>query len=128
RSKYIRDETFLLNDWMIFGTYDDGTVGICDGDADIFERVPKDVAEEICEARRVFCDKMQAIMNLGTRYDPLFSFETGLPLRVRHLNYIDGTCEKRASVVETLPKEWTPVDEIRVALGLTHRQMRDEVV
>ena len=60
RTKYILDEIFLLNTWFIFGTYPDGTVDITDGNTDILEYVPRDVAVEIVAKRKEFCDFMHS--------------------------------------------------------------------
>lgn len=55
KPKYLTEETLMLNRWMIFGTFPDDTVGISDGTDDIFDYVPKDVAERIIAARDAFC-------------------------------------------------------------------------
>jgi hypothetical protein len=54
RHKYLDEETPVLNRWFIFGTYPDGTVGISDGDQDIFSYVPQPIAVEIVNARNTF--------------------------------------------------------------------------
>lgn len=61
KGKYLTEETPVLNYWMIFGKFSDGTVGISDSDQDIFEHVPENVAKEIVEARNTFCDKIEEI-------------------------------------------------------------------
>lgn len=60
RTKYILDETFLFNTWFIFGEYPDGSVCITDGNADIMEYVPRDVAEEIISKRDEFCNFLRS--------------------------------------------------------------------
>jgi hypothetical protein len=61
KPKYLHDETESTASWFIFGEYPDGTVGICDGDRDIFEYVPRDVAERIVKARNDFVDTLVAL-------------------------------------------------------------------
>lgn len=59
RDKYLFDETSVLKYWFIMGTYPDGTVGICDGDEDIFSYVPLEVAQEIVKARKEFLEVIE---------------------------------------------------------------------
>lgn len=54
KQKYIDEETPELNRWMIFGEYPDGSVGISDGQIDIFTHVPRDKALLIVTARNAF--------------------------------------------------------------------------
>jgi hypothetical protein len=54
KPKYLTDETFATRAWMVFGEYDDGTVGISDGDTDIFSHVPHQAATDIVVARNEF--------------------------------------------------------------------------
>lgn len=61
KAKYLHDETEATASWFIFGEYSDGTVGICDGDRDIFERVPRHVAEKIVASRNRFVDELVAL-------------------------------------------------------------------
>ena len=56
KEKYLFDETFVLNDWMIFGEFEDGTVGISDASNDIFEHVQREIALELIEARNEFTE------------------------------------------------------------------------
>jgi hypothetical protein len=56
RAKYLDEETPVLSRWIVFGEFDDGTVGISDMNSDIFEHVPRDVAEQIIDARNAFVD------------------------------------------------------------------------
>jgi hypothetical protein len=64
RMKYLTEETFLLNRWMIFGTYPDGSVCISDGQEDIMEWVPRDQAERIIAARDAFCGVIEEELGL----------------------------------------------------------------
>lgn len=54
KPKYLDCETEATAAWFIFGDYPDGTVGVCDGDRDIFKHIPRDVAERIVKARNEF--------------------------------------------------------------------------
>lgn len=56
KEKYLIDETDKLKDWFIFGERDDGTVDINDGDEDIFINVPREIAQEIIDARDSFTE------------------------------------------------------------------------
>lgn len=62
RAKYIDEETPMFARWFVFGRFDDGTVSICSGDTDIFDRVPADVAEKIIKARNEFCDVIVGVL------------------------------------------------------------------
>lgn len=71
KPKYVEDETPMLARWMVFGTYDDGTVGISDGQEDIFVGVPPAAAESIVQARDVFVDAMmQHLSDFGETHQP----------------------------------------------------------
>lgn len=61
REKYLVFETPVLNGWIVFGQYENGTVGISDGDTEIFSHVPLDIAERLVAARNVFC---QTVLNV----------------------------------------------------------------
>lgn len=65
KPKYIQDETLATNKWMVFGTYPDGSVGICDGDNDILINVPPAAAERIVSARNAFVDVLLHELNDG---------------------------------------------------------------
>lgn len=68
RAKYITEETPVLNSWIIFGYYDDGSVNISDANMEIFSHVPKDVAERIIKARNAFCAEIEDIFcNFGAK-------------------------------------------------------------
>lgn len=65
RVKYLTEETLCLNRWFTFGTFPDGSVGICDGTNDIMDYVPKEAADRICTARNAFCDVIENELGLG---------------------------------------------------------------
>ncbi len=69
RTKYLDEETPVINQWFIFGTYPDGSVGISDGQEDIVEWIPRKLAEEIIEARNAFSVKFVEVINRGTKFD-----------------------------------------------------------
>jgi len=58
KAKYIDTECLATNRWCILGEYQDGTVSITDGTDDIMEHVPKDVAQNIVDARNTFVDTL----------------------------------------------------------------------
>lgn len=58
KPKYLESETEATCAWCIFGEFPDGTVGICDGDRDIFDRVPRETAEKIVAARNEFVERL----------------------------------------------------------------------
>jgi hypothetical protein len=58
KTKYLDEETPVLNRWIIFGTYPDGSVGINDGQEDILEWVPEPIAQDIVAARNLFVEKV----------------------------------------------------------------------
>jgi len=65
RPKYLFDETFILNSWLIFGEHTDGTVDITDAANDIFENVPRSIAEEIIAARDTFLEVVAKHFAMG---------------------------------------------------------------
>lgn len=54
KRKYIDEETPVISQWMIFGEFPDGTVGVSDGTNDIFDWCPREKAEAIVKAREEF--------------------------------------------------------------------------
>lgn len=58
REKYLVFETPVLNGWIVFGHYENGTVGISDGDTEIFSYVPLDVARRLVAARDSFVEEI----------------------------------------------------------------------
>lgn len=63
KTKYIDEETPMFARWMAFGTRSDGTTDICSGDTDVFECVPRDIAERIIAARHDFIDVIMRELN-----------------------------------------------------------------
>lgn len=63
KTKYVDEETPMFARWMIFGEYPDGSVCVCSGDDDIFEYMPKEVAEKVIAARDAFVDAMMEAIN-----------------------------------------------------------------
>lgn len=59
RQKYV-DETVGV--WIIFGEHMDGTVDVSDQRRDVFEGLPRDVAEKVCAAHDEFREKLYAIL------------------------------------------------------------------
>ena len=55
RTKHLT-EIPVLDLWTIFGARSDGSVDISDGHRDIFQWVPRGVAEDIVAARNAFVD------------------------------------------------------------------------
>ncbi|RUW56825.1 hypothetical protein [Mesorhizobium sp. M8A.F.Ca.ET.021.01.1.1] len=63
RAKYIEDETFLFNSWIVFGKRGD-LVDVSDRDAnDIFIGCTQAQAERIVEARSRFINEILEIIN-----------------------------------------------------------------
>ena len=65
-TKHLTDETPVLNLWTIFGARDDGSVDISDGLRDIFQWVPRGVAEDIVRARNAFVVVVVKHLGLGS--------------------------------------------------------------
>lgn len=61
REKYIDEKVGV---WFIFGTHPDGTVDINDGQKDIFEKLPKDVAEKLCDWQASFRIRVYQLISM----------------------------------------------------------------
>lgn len=128
RTKYIDEETYLLNQWFIFGQYEDGTVCITDGTNDIFTRIPRDTAEEICRLRQEFCSKLVGIMNLGTNHDYRFDYQTGLPKAMPRPRLFRERIRETDPLYTVLTDKFRPVEEVRIALGMSHDAVLTEIL
>jgi hypothetical protein len=56
--------------WFIFGEYPDGRVDLSDGQDDVFERLPRDVAERIIKLRADFLNAVRAEYEAAQRPAP----------------------------------------------------------
>ena len=69
KEKYIDEETAVLSRWMVFGSYRDGTVAICDAQGnDIFIHVPVDQAETIVRQRNQWVSVLLISLNGARTY------------------------------------------------------------
>ena len=60
KSKYLTEETPVLNNWFIFGDpATQWTVDITDGTQDIFVNIPRDIAVRLVEARQAMVDEIE---------------------------------------------------------------------
>jgi hypothetical protein len=63
KPKYLDEETPMFAGWFVFGAYEDGTVGISDGQDDVLIRVPLAKAKRIIAAREQFVAAMLEEIN-----------------------------------------------------------------
>lgn len=59
RQKYVDEKTGI---YMIFGTRPDGTVDVNDGQQDVFEGLPQDIAEEVVAAHDRFRQELYSLL------------------------------------------------------------------
>lgn len=65
KEKYLDEENREFGYWIIFGEYPDGNVDIhwAYGGLDIFNRIPRDKAEKLIQARTDFIQTSLEILN-----------------------------------------------------------------
>ena len=119
KSKYIDEETPEINQWFVFGGSGE-ECDISDGNADIFTRVPIDVAQEICEARNKFSQEIVRILNRDTPFDDAFDYSTGLPK--------PGACDSRETTFSDVRRildvidDWETIPLLKKKADLTYVQ------
>jgi hypothetical protein len=60
RDKYVDEAVGGI--LFIFGEYEDGTVDINNSGGEVFERVPKDIAEKVVEANRAYMERLYSLL------------------------------------------------------------------